>query len=64
LAGGCLGFKSDFRSEKGSTEAFVVASGGFFWGGAKTSEEREALMVTPVEIADASALRLAPKAID
>ena len=58
LAGNCLGFKSEYRNDKGACEAFVVASGEFFWGGAKSAEDREALMVTPVEITDASALRL------
>ena len=58
LAGNCLGFKSEYRNEKGTCEAYVVASGEFFWGGAKTSEEREGLIVTPVEIVDAAALRL------
>ncbi|MBR9841450.1 MAG: hypothetical protein GYB50_26890 [Rhodobacteraceae bacterium] len=58
LAGDCLGFKSEYRNERGTCEAYVVSSGEFFWGGAKNAEEREALMVTPVEITDASALRL------
>ena len=58
LAGGCLGFKSEYRTTTGWTEAFVVASGEFFSGGAASSEDREALMVTPVEITDAAALRL------
>ncbi len=58
LAGDCLGFKSEYRNEKGTCEAYVVASGEFFWGGAKSAEDREALLVTPVEITDAAALRL------
>jgi hypothetical protein len=58
LAGACLGFKSEYRNENGDCEAYVVASGEFFWGGAKTGEDRKALMVTPVEITDSSALRL------
>ena len=58
LLGNCLGFKSEYRNDKGSCEAYVVASGEFFWGGAKDAAEREALMVTPVEITDAAALRL------
>lgn len=58
LAGGCLGFKTEYRTASGRTEAFVVASGESFSGGAASSEDREALMVTPVEITDAAALRL------
>jgi len=59
IAGDCLGFKSEYRNEKGTCEAYVVASGEFFWGGAKTAEDREALIVTPVEVMDASAFRIA-----
>ena len=58
ISGNCLGFKSEYRNDNGSCEAFVVASGEFFWGGAKSNDERDALLVTPVEIMDASALRL------
>lgn len=58
IMGNCLGFKSEYRNDSGSPDAYVVASGEFFWGGAKTREERDALMVTPVELTDASALRL------
>lgn len=47
-----------FRSEYSTTlenprryqpDAYVVESGEYFWGGAKTSEERSALIVFPVE---------------
>ncbi len=55
----CLGFKSEYHSD-GRVEAFVVSSGEYFWGGAKTHEEREALMVHPVELADAGSLRFVP----
>lgn len=58
LFGGCLVFKSEYRGSEGTPDAYVVASGEFFWGGAKTRKERDALMVTPVEVVDASALRL------
>lgn len=60
LFGNCLGFKTEYRTESGRTEAFVVESGESFQGGAKSSEDREALMVIPVEISDPSALRLSP----
>lgn len=58
LSNGCLGLKTEYRTNSGWTEAFVVASGEAFAGGAASSEDREALMVTAVEIIDASALRL------
>lgn len=60
LFGNCLGFKSEYRSDAGHIEAFVVASGEYFWGGAKSSEEREGLMVHPVAIVDAGSFRLIP----
>lgn len=58
IAGDCLGLKTEYRTDSGRTEAYVVASGESFQGGAQTAEARENLMVTPVEITDASALRL------
>ena len=64
LFGNCLGFKSEYRTEGGKAEAFVVASGEFFWGGAKSHDERAELLVTPVELTDASALRLIGVEID
>jgi hypothetical protein len=45
---GCLGFKSEYYTDAGWPEAFVVASGEFFWGGAETHEARCGLMVTPI----------------
>ena len=41
----CLGFKSEYGND-----AFVVASGEYFWGGAKSRKDRDALRVVPVEI--------------
>lgn len=61
LFGNCLGFKSEYRTASGYTEAFCVESGESFQGGAKSSEAREALLVIPVEVADPSALRLSPR---
>ena len=58
ISGDCLGFKTEYRSADGRTEAFVVASGETFWGGATDADARERLLVTPVEIVDAGALRL------
>lgn len=58
LYGDCLGFKSEYRGESGTPDAYVVASGEFFWGGAKTREDRDGLPVIPVEVTDGSALRL------
>tara|TARA_R110002012_G_scaffold318358_1_gene536540 strand:- start:1382 stop:1624 length:243 start_codon:yes stop_codon:yes gene_type:complete len=41
----CLGFKSEYDND-----AFVVSSGEYFWGGTKSSEDRDALRVVPVVI--------------
>lgn len=29
----CLALKSEYRTDKGAIEAFIVGSGEFFWGG-------------------------------
>jgi hypothetical protein len=29
----CLGMKSEYHTEKGAVEAYIVGSGEFFWGG-------------------------------
>lgn len=58
LCGDCLGFKSEYRSEDGKSEAFVVESGEYFWGGATSKDARELIMVHPVQLVDASALRI------
>lgn len=57
-----LGFKSEYRSTNQHTgfsksDAYVVESGEYFWGGAEHEKDRENLMVTPVEITRADALR-------
>ena len=45
---GVMGFKTEYMTN-GFVEAFVVASGEYFWGGVKTSEERNNLKVTPIK---------------
>lgn len=54
---GTICFKSEYgkvkTDEKGTfvkVEAFVVCSGEYFWGGAKTSRERNDLLVTPLYV--------------
>lgn len=58
LHGGTLGFKSEYRTPMGKVEAYVVESGDFFWGGSKTNDDRDVLLVTPVRITNANALSL------
>lgn len=45
----CL--KTEYRTEKGATEAFIVGSGEFFSGGGHSPEKREQLEVLQVELA-------------
>lgn len=56
---GTLIFKSEYKTERKRNgvgtgfwqpDAYVVESGEYFWGGAKTSEERSQLMLTPVRV--------------
>lgn len=54
LFGQTLGFKSEYKTESQSrqgvwqSDAYVVESGEYFWGGASNPIEREALLVTPL----------------
>lgn len=63
LFNGTLAFKTEYGASIGKDvgggkvewtvthwpEAYVVASGEFFWGGAKSHEERAKLLVEPVD---------------
>lgn len=52
---GCLGFKSEYMTESQSSpgvwqsDAYVVESGEYFWGGTSDPRAREALKVTPLD---------------
>lgn len=52
LFGECLGFKSEYRtaSAKGfpQSDAYVVSTGEYFWGGTSKSDVREKLLVLPL----------------
>jgi hypothetical protein len=49
---GHLGFKTEYKTLNShgvyQSDAYVVASGEYFWGGASSAEERELLDVTPI----------------
>lgn len=47
---GTMALKSEYRSNQGSIQAYIVGSGEFFWGGVDTIEELNNLEVTPVKI--------------
>lgn len=55
LFDGTLGFKSEYKTESQSrsgvwqSDAYVVASGEYFWGGTSNPTERETLKVTPLD---------------
>lgn len=55
FAGNNLGFKSEYMTENSrgfyQTDAYVVDSGEYFWGGATTSEDREKVLVCPISAA-------------
>ena len=46
---GHYGFKTEYSDQNGP-EAYCVASGEYFWGGAKSKEERANLVVMPAII--------------
>jgi len=48
--GNTLALKTEYRTEKGAIEAFIVSSGEFFWGGAKTQLEQTELLVTQIDV--------------
>lgn len=51
----CLGFKSEYKTESLShpgvwqSDAYVVQSGEYFWGGVSDPRQREKLMVRPID---------------
>lgn len=47
---GTYALKTEYRTEKGAIEAYIVGSGEFFWGGVTTPEEQSKLIVVPVNI--------------
>lgn len=46
-----LGLKTEYRTEKGNSQAYVVASGESWWGGNyETAEAREAQLVMACDV--------------
>lgn len=45
---GDVALKSEYRNDSGYPECFIVDSGEMFYGGAKSAEELNCLMVTPI----------------
>ena len=48
----CLALKTEYMSNSGRIEAYIVDTGEFFHGGAKTVTEQRSLMVQPLKIVD------------
>ena len=49
----CIAMKSEYMSNNGLIEAYILGSGELFWGGAKTVEEQRYIMVQPLDIVEA-----------
>jgi len=46
--GDTIGFKSEYRTDLGATEAYILGSGEMFWGGIHSPEEQSQLLVEPL----------------
>lgn len=46
---GTIALKSEYRSESGAIEAYIVGSGEMFWGGTQTAEALQELIVFPIQ---------------
>ena len=47
-----LALKSEYMTDNGAIEAFIIGSGEMFWGGAKTPNEQAELEVREISIWD------------
>lgn len=45
-----IALKTEYFTEKGAVESYIVGSGEMFWGGTNTAEKLNDLLVTPFEI--------------
>jgi hypothetical protein len=45
---GSTALKSEYRTDAGACECYLLGSGEMFWGGTNTAEELNALMVEPI----------------
>ena len=48
--GDTIGVKSEYRSESGAIEAFIIGSGEMFWGGTAHASKQRELEVIEIEI--------------
>lgn len=52
IHGGTIGLKSEYRTDSGAIEAFIVGTGEMFWGGTNTGDKQRELLVKPFSIID------------
>jgi len=50
--GNTIGVKSEYRSESGAIEAFIIGSGEMFWGGTSKASKQRELEVIELELMD------------
>lgn len=60
MFGDCLALKTEYITESGRIEAYIVDTGELFHGGANTAAEQRALMVQPLKVAKRDHKREAP----
>ncbi|KZE06289.1 hypothetical protein B4117_2167 [Bacillus mycoides] len=46
---GTFALKTEYRTDSGATEAYIVGSGEMFWGGTMNYREQNELMVRPID---------------
>lgn len=47
---GAIALKTEYRSDSGAVEAYIVGSGEMFWGGVSSADKQIELMVEPIEL--------------
>lgn len=47
-----LGMKTEYSTDLGAIEAYIVGSGCMFWGGSSTPKEQREILVYPVDVID------------
>lgn len=52
IHGSTIGLKSEYRTDSGAIEAFIVGTGEMFWGGTNTGDKQRELLVKPFSIID------------
>jgi len=55
---GTVGLKTEYRTEKGAIEAFIIGSGEMYWGGTTDPEKQRSLEVWAINASELAALSL------